>query len=71
MSIRGIVVSPAGVNARVSALEEATTSEVRRLDRKIAAHQNSTRPILAGNAAGLAFFLLNSAAQSLMERVGL
>jgi dCTP deaminase len=70
MSIRGIVLSPAGVNSRVSALEETSRSELRRLENKIEAHQNWTRPILTGIAVGLAFFLLNVFAKPLIDRVG-
>jgi dCTP deaminase len=53
MSIRGIVVSPAGVNSRVSALEETVKSELRRLESKIETHQNWARPILTGVAVAL------------------
>lgn len=59
MSIRGIVVSPAGVNSRLSEVEETLMSELRRLENKLDTHQNWVRPILTGVAVGLAFFLLN------------
>lgn len=59
MSIRGIVVSPAGINTRLDALDEVTKAELRRLEQKIDAHQNWSRPILTGIALGLALFLLN------------
>jgi dCTP deaminase len=65
MSIRGIVVSPAGVNSRVSALEETVKSELRRLESKIETHQNWARPILTGVAVALAFFLLSVYAKPL------
>lgn len=70
MSIRGIVVSPAGVNSRVSALEDSTKSELKRLENKIDTHQNWSRPILTGVAVGLAFVLLNALAKPLLDRIG-
>jgi len=67
MSIRGIVVSPAGINARVDVLTERTTAEMRRLEQKIDAHQNWSRPILTGIALGLALLLLNIFAKPWIE----
>lgn len=70
MSIRGIVVSPAGIDSRVSSIEQALKSELRRLENKIDAHQNWSRPILTGIAVALAFFLLNVFAKPLIESIG-
>lgn len=70
MSIRGIVVSPAGVDARLSAVEETLKSELRRLEGKIDTHQNWSRPVLTGIALGLIFFLLSAFAKPWLERVG-
>lgn len=67
MSIRGIVVSPAGINSRVAALEESIKSDIRRLDNKIDIHQNWSRPILIGVAIALAFVLLNAVAKPWLE----
>lgn len=70
MSIRGIVASPAGINSRVSALEDSMKSEIKRLENKIDSHQNWSRPILTGIAVGLTFVLLNALAKPLLERIG-
>jgi dCTP deaminase len=70
MSIRGMVVSPAGVDARVSAFEEKMKAELRRIEDKLDAHQNWTRPILTGIAVGLAFVLLNALAKPWLDRLG-
>jgi dCTP deaminase len=70
MSIRGIVVSPAGVNSRMSALEETMKSDLRRLENKIDTHQNWSRPLLIAVAVGLVLFLLNSFAKPLIDRLG-
>ncbi len=67
MSIRGIVVSPAGINSRLEALAEATKAEMRRVEQKIDAHQNWSRPILTGIALGLALLLLNVFAKPWLE----
>ncbi len=67
MSIRGIVVSPAGINSRVDSLADATKAEMRRLDQKIDAHQNWSRPILTGIALALALLLLNVFAKPWLE----
>lgn len=66
-SIRGIVVSPAGINSRVLALEETVKSEIRRVENKIETHQNWSRPILTGLAVGLAFVLINALAKPWLE----
>jgi dCTP deaminase len=60
MSIRGIVVSAAGVNERVSTLEETMKADLRRLENKIDTHQNWSRPILTGIALGLIILLMNA-----------
>jgi dCTP deaminase len=69
MSIRGIVVSPAGVNSRVTALDESTKSELKRLENKIDTHQNWSRPILTGVAVGLTFVILSALAKPLLDRL--
>lgn len=68
MSIRGIVVSPAGVNERVSTLEETMKADLRRLENKIDTHQNWSRPILTGLALGLVFLLMNAFVKPWLER---
>jgi dCTP deaminase len=60
MSIRGIVVSPAGISSRMSALEESMKADLRRLENNIDTHQNWSRPLLTAIAVGVVFFLLNS-----------
>jgi dCTP deaminase len=60
MSIRGIVVSAAGVNERVATLEETMKADLRRLENKIDTHQNWSRPILTGIALGLVILLMNA-----------
>jgi dCTP deaminase len=67
MSIRGIVVSPAGINSRVNTLEETLRSEVRRLEAKLETHQNWSRPVLTGIAVGLALLIINALAKSWSE----
>lgn len=67
MSIRGIVVSPAGVNERVSTLEEAMKADLRRLENKIDTHQNWTRPILTGLVLGIVFLLINAFVKPWLE----
>lgn len=67
MSIRGIVVSPAGINSRVAALEEWVKSDIRRLENKVDNHQNWSRPILIGIAIGLTFLLLSAFAKPWLE----
>lgn len=68
MSIRGIVVSPAGINSRIAALEDSVKSDVQRLHDKIDNHQNWTRPILTGLAVALAFFLLDLMVRPAIDR---
>lgn len=63
MSIRGIVVSPVGLNVRVDELEEALKAELRRLENRIETHQNWSRPVLIGVAIGLVFVLINGIAK--------
>jgi uncharacterized paraquat-inducible protein A len=60
MSIRGIVASPAGTNARIDALEETSKAEIRRLENKIDTHQNWSRPLLTAIAVGVVLLLGNA-----------
>lgn len=69
MSIRGIVVSPAGINSRVAALEELVKSDIRRIEHKVDTHQNWSRPILIGVAIGLTFLLVNAFARPWLENL--
>lgn len=70
MSIRGMVVSPAGISSRVSSLEEAMKADLRRLENKIDTHQNWSRPVLIGVAVGLVFVLVNAIAKPWIESLG-
>lgn len=70
MSIRGIVVSPAGVNSRVSTLEELLKTEVRRIENKIDAHQNWSRPLITALLVGVTIFLLNLFVAPLLRQLG-
>lgn len=67
MSIRGIVISPAGISSRVDSLQETTKSELQRLEHKIDTHQNWARPVLTGIAVGLTFVLISAVAKPWLE----
>jgi dCTP deaminase len=69
MSIRGMVVSPAGLSARVDDVEKALRSEMRRLENKVDTHQNWSRPLLTAVFVGIIIFLLNMFVKQWLEEL--
>jgi len=59
MSIRGFVLSPAGIDARVTRVEDELKSELARIESKMDSHQNWSRPLLTAIFVGIVAFLLH------------